>query len=83
MARKNVFFNRFLSVLMAVCFKVLAEDGALNEENISPAELDRIYQPLIEQVTESVGKQESIQANLQVGAQREHVCFRNYQLCPT
>ncbi|CAK8671406.1 unnamed protein product [Clavelina lepadiformis] len=45
--------------------QVLAEEGVLNEENISPGELDRIYQPLISQVSESIDRQESIMANVQ------------------
>nr|XP_002123877.1 programmed cell death 6-interacting protein-like [Ciona intestinalis] len=45
--------------------RVLAEEGCINEESISPGELDRIYQPLIEQVNDSSGRQESVLANLQ------------------
>nr|XP_039266807.1 programmed cell death 6-interacting protein-like isoform X2 [Styela clava] len=45
--------------------EALASEGVLNEESISIEELDRVYQPLIQQVTESVHRQESVLANIQ------------------
>ncbi len=44
----------------------LAQDGAINEENLSRSELERIYAPLRQQVTDSVQRQESVLANIQV-----------------
>ncbi|XP_046563648.1 LOW QUALITY PROTEIN: programmed cell death 6-interacting protein-like [Haliotis rubra] len=43
----------------------LASDGLVNEENISVAELDRVYGPLREQVSDSIHRQENLQARIQ------------------
>ncbi|XP_013400625.1 programmed cell death 6-interacting protein [Lingula anatina] len=43
----------------------LAQDGAINEESLSAAELDRIYGPLQQQVQESCERQESIMINVE------------------
>uniref|UniRef100_H2YHX3 BRO1 domain-containing protein n=1 Tax=Ciona savignyi TaxID=51511 RepID=H2YHX3_CIOSA len=53
--------------------RILAEEGCLNEDSISPKELNRIYQPLIEQVNDSGDRQESLLANLQVVGSGIHV----------
>ena len=45
----------------------LAQDGALNEELLSGQELDASYGPLRQQVRDSIDRQESVMANVQVG----------------
>ena len=47
-------------------FSALAADGAINEEMLSESELDRIYGPLRQQVNESLQKQDSVMAQVQV-----------------
>ncbi len=49
----------------------LAQDGAINEDSLSHSELDRIYGPLREQVTDSIHRQETVLANIQVQQLRE------------
>ena len=44
----------------------LAQDGAVNEEALSAAELDRIYTPLRQQVSESLQRQEHTVNKIQV-----------------
>ena len=44
----------------------LGQDGTINEESLSQAELGRVYGPLREQVTDSIHRQETVLANLQV-----------------
>ena len=51
-------------------FSALASDGAINEEMLSMGELDKIYGPLREQVNESLKKQDSVMAQVQV-----YICF--------
>ncbi|KAH9524394.1 Rhophilin, Rho GTPase binding protein [Bulinus truncatus] len=46
-------------------FTALASDGMINEEAISQSELDRIYSPLREQVSESIHRQEMVLAQIQ------------------
>ncbi|XP_078662086.1 programmed cell death 6-interacting protein-like isoform X4 [Branchiostoma floridae x Branchiostoma belcheri] len=43
----------------------LAQDGVVNEESLSVGELDRMFGPLQQQVTESVGRQESLMGKIQ------------------
>ncbi|XP_022084899.1 programmed cell death 6-interacting protein-like isoform X2 [Acanthaster planci] len=43
----------------------LAADGAINEEDISNQELDRIFSPLIKQVQDSIHRQEILLNNVQ------------------
>ncbi|XP_067685634.1 programmed cell death 6-interacting protein-like isoform X2 [Haliotis asinina] len=43
----------------------LASDGLINEESISVAELDRVYSPLREQVSDSIHRQDNLQARIQ------------------
>ncbi len=38
----------------------LAQDGAIAEENLSTQDLDRVYSPLREQVSDSCHRQEAI-----------------------
>jgi len=45
--------------------QALADDGTIDEESITPRELDVIYQPMIAQVDETIGEQESLLANIQ------------------
>ena len=44
----------------------LGQDGTINEESLSQAELGRVYGPLREQVTDSIHRQETVLANIQV-----------------
>ena len=44
----------------------LSKDGAIDESSITNTELDRVYQPLRDQITESLRRQESTLANIQV-----------------
>ena len=44
----------------------LSQDGVIDDTNIASTELDRVYQPLREQITSSVHRQESVLANIQV-----------------
>lgn len=44
----------------------LAADGVINEEMLSGSELERIYSPLREQISDSVLRQEKVLANIQV-----------------
>ncbi|XP_041371730.1 programmed cell death 6-interacting protein-like isoform X2 [Gigantopelta aegis] len=46
-------------------FAVMAGDGLIPEEAVSMSELDRVYSPLREQVSESIHRQESILARMQ------------------
>ncbi|KAK0059367.1 programmed cell death 6-interacting protein [Biomphalaria pfeifferi] len=46
-------------------FAALASEGMINEEAISQAELDRIYSPLREQVSDSIHRQEMVLAQIQ------------------
>ncbi|CAL1536222.1 unnamed protein product [Lymnaea stagnalis] len=46
-------------------FAALASDGMINEEAISQAELERIYSPLREQVSDSIHRQEMVLAQVQ------------------
>ena len=46
--------------------RVLSQDGTINEDSISNSELDRIYGPLRQQVTDSIHRQETVLANVQV-----------------
>lgn len=47
-------------------FAALASDGAINEEGLSVAELERVFAPLRQQVSESVSRQEHLLARIQV-----------------
>ena len=44
----------------------LGQDGTINEESLSQSELGRVYGPLREQVTDSIHRQETVLANIQV-----------------
>ncbi|XP_061411121.1 programmed cell death 6-interacting protein isoform X1 [Lethenteron reissneri] len=44
----------------------LAQDGALNEEDLSRTELERLYGPYTQRVTESIRRQEELLRDLQV-----------------
>lgn len=44
----------------------MAADGAIDEEALSVSELDRVYAPLRQQVSDSIHKQETILARIQV-----------------
>ncbi|KAK7480996.1 hypothetical protein BaRGS_00027811 [Batillaria attramentaria] len=46
-------------------FAALAADGAINEEALSVEELDRVYAPLRQQVSDSIHRQETILARIQ------------------
>ncbi|XP_048781055.2 programmed cell death 6-interacting protein-like isoform X3 [Ostrea edulis] len=46
-------------------FSALATDGAINEEMLSGSELDRIYGPLRQQVSDSLQKQDSVMSQVQ------------------
>ncbi|KAK7092226.1 programmed cell death 6-interacting protein-like isoform X2 [Littorina saxatilis] len=46
-------------------FGALAADGAINEETLSVNELDRVYSPLKQQVTDSIHRQETLLARVQ------------------
>ncbi|XP_025081539.1 programmed cell death 6-interacting protein-like isoform X2 [Pomacea canaliculata] len=46
-------------------FAALAADGAIDEEALSVSELDRVYAPLRQQVSDSIHKQETILARIQ------------------
>ena len=46
----------------------LAQDGAINEEVLSMSEIDRMYDPLKGQVSDSCSRQESILGEVQVCA---------------
>ena len=45
----------------------MAQDGAIDEHSLSVTEIDRIYDPLKEQVSESCSRQEALLAAVQVG----------------
>ncbi len=56
-----------ISLLSASKFMTaLAQDGAIDEQALSVVELDRIYSPLREQVSDSINRQEALVANIQV-----------------
>lgn len=44
----------------------LAQDGILNEESVSVAQLDRIYGPIREQVAQNLKRQETVIQETQV-----------------
>ena len=49
-------------------FAAMAADGLIPEESLSVGELDRVFAPLREQVSESIHKQENTLLRIQVGA---------------
>ncbi len=55
-----------VSVAASRFMTALAQDGAISEDSLSSAELDRIYGPLRGQVTDSIHRQETVLANIQV-----------------
>ena len=44
----------------------LAQDGLVDEQMLSEPELDRIYGPLRQQVTDSIHRQETCMGNVEV-----------------
>ena len=44
----------------------LAQDGAVDEETLSTGELENMYSPLREQVSDSVHRQETLVSQIQV-----------------
>lgn len=51
---------------MAKFVSALAADGALDEDSLSGAELQTIYGPLTQQITDSLTKQEQVMGQVQV-----------------
>ena len=51
---------------MSKFLSALAADGALDDASLSEAELDRLFSPLREQVTESLQRQETLLYNIEV-----------------
>ena len=49
-------------------FAALAQDGMINEEAISVSELERLYSPLREQVSDSIHRQETVLSQIQVSS---------------
>lgn len=47
-------------------FAALHSEGSINEETVSASELDKVYAPLREQVSNSLHRQEMILAQIQV-----------------
>ncbi|XP_012936236.1 programmed cell death 6-interacting protein [Aplysia californica] len=46
-------------------FQALATEGLINEEPLSASELDRVYSPLREQVSDSIHRQEAVLSQIQ------------------
>jgi len=55
----------------------LAQDGAVNEEQLSVEQLDRVYGQLRQQVADSVHRQEAALDQIQVVIYRQRVQQRN------
>ena len=53
----------------------LGQDGTINEESLSQSELGRVYGPLREQVTDSIHRQETVLANIQVRSPEKDFCY--------
>lgn len=48
----------------------LGAEGLINEESISVSELDRVYAPLRDQVTDSLHRQDILLSQIQVGGEQ-------------
>lgn len=60
-------FQRLFCLLAASKFlSALGQDGALNEDHLTMEQLDALFTPLREQVTDSIKRQEALLANVQV-----------------
>ena len=68
-AEQIMFLPLETTVSASKFFAALASDGAINEEALSVSELDRVYAPLRQQVTDSVHRQETVLARIQVSCQ--------------
>lgn len=65
----NVLFRFFIilyCILVNQFVSALAADGAIDEDSISSAELQKIYGPLTQRVNENLSKQEQIMSQIQV-----------------
>jgi len=65
------------SDMMAKFVSALAADGALDEDSLSGAELQTIYGPLTQQITDSLTKQEQVMGQVQAA----HQTFSQEKLC--
>ena len=66
---EGAYFSPFLNVSSYTgtqFLSALAADGVINEEAISNQNLDNVYGPLIQQVGDSIRRQEGILNNVQV-----------------
>ena len=53
--------------------RALSQDGSIDEDSLSSSELDRVYGPLRGQVTDSIHRQETSLANIQVCQLNVHI----------
>ena len=60
----NYFFP--FAIEGAKFMRSLAQDGAVDEETLSTGELDNMFSPLREQVSDSVHRQETLVSQIQV-----------------
>lgn len=65
--------SRYLHVTATKFLSALAKDGMINESMISDQELSVVYSPLREQVNESLRRQETLLANIQVCFAKIHL----------
>lgn len=76
----------FFLIAASKFFAALAADGAIDEEALSVSELDRVYAPLRQQVSDSIHKQETILARIQVIILLERYVYvkltMKYGMCP-
>jgi len=61
-----LFIYLFIFISANIFLAALAKDGAINEEQLSEEQLDRVYRDLRKQVSDSLQKQEQLLAHIQV-----------------
>ena len=61
----------------------MAADGLSDAAGLTEEELDRIYSPLRQQVSDSIHKQETVMYNVEVRCIRNDSCFGNLYVTST